>query len=181
MRAHANNEPGEGLGGHCVLRAPSPTSFASAHHSRCFASASLSKNGVRRTPMTLSREGRGKIRSSTMPTWRRKPPNDHDFNKRSTAAQRTALADTAQIATAKLYADVLWFWRQCQQKNANGTGAAPARSWHACAATCRAWRRITMKPRGPGSCSAAARAFRPPIGSSTRCGASRRRCGFGER
>jgi hypothetical protein len=51
-----------------------------------------------------------------MPTWRRKPPNDHNFNKRSTAAQRTALADAAQIATARLYADVLWFWRRCRQK-----------------------------------------------------------------
>jgi len=52
-----------------------------------------------------------------MPTWRRKPPNDHDFNKRSTAAHRVALADAAQIATARLYADVLWFWRQCLSKN----------------------------------------------------------------
>src|SRR5438094_10677354 len=51
-------------------------------------------------------------RSPTMPTRRRKPPNDHDFNKRSTAAQRAALADAAQIATARIYADVAWFWRQ---------------------------------------------------------------------
>ena len=51
-----------------------------------------------------------------MPTWRRKPPNDRDFNKRSTAAQRAALADAAQFATPRLYADVLWFWRRCQQQ-----------------------------------------------------------------
>jgi hypothetical protein len=37
-----------------------------------------------------------------MPTWRKKPPNDHNFNKRSTANERAALADAAQLATARL-------------------------------------------------------------------------------
>jgi hypothetical protein len=44
-----------------------------------------------------------------MPTWRKKPPNDHNFNKRSTPAQRAALADAAQIATARLYNEMLEF------------------------------------------------------------------------
>src|SRR5579862_5722902 len=51
-----------------------------------------------------------------MPTWRNKPPNDHNVNKRSTAAQRAALADAAQLATAQLYADVLEFWKICRRK-----------------------------------------------------------------
>ena len=51
-----------------------------------------------------------------MPTWRNKPPNDHNFNKRSTAEQRAALADAAQFATARLYADVLEFWRECPRR-----------------------------------------------------------------
>jgi hypothetical protein len=51
----------------------------------------------------------------TMPTWRKKPPNDHHFNKRSTAQQRAALADAAQLATARLYADVLAFWALCSR------------------------------------------------------------------
>jgi hypothetical protein len=51
-----------------------------------------------------------------MPTWRNKPPNDHNFNKRSTAQQRAALADAAQFATARLYADVLEFWKICRRK-----------------------------------------------------------------
>jgi hypothetical protein len=51
-----------------------------------------------------------------MPTWRKKPPNDHNFNKRSTPQARAALADAAQLATARLYADVLEFWLQCRRK-----------------------------------------------------------------
>ncbi len=52
-----------------------------------------------------------------MPTWRKKPPNDHNVNKRSTAAQRATLADAAQAATARLYADVLFFfWGRCRHK-----------------------------------------------------------------
>jgi hypothetical protein len=51
-----------------------------------------------------------------MPTWRNKPPNDHDFNKRSTAQQRAALADAAQLTAARLYADVLEFWTICRRK-----------------------------------------------------------------
>ncbi len=51
-----------------------------------------------------------------MPTWRKKPPNDHNFNKRSTAEARAALADAAQVATARLYADVLAFWKICRRK-----------------------------------------------------------------
>jgi|SRR5215467_1265428 hypothetical protein len=51
-----------------------------------------------------------------MPIWRKKPPNDHDFNKRSTAAARAALADAAQLATARLYADVCEFWTICRRK-----------------------------------------------------------------
>jgi hypothetical protein len=52
-----------------------------------------------------------------MPTWRNKPPNDHNFNKRSTAQARAALADAAQVATARLYNDVLDFWRLCLRKS----------------------------------------------------------------
>jgi hypothetical protein len=52
-----------------------------------------------------------------MPSWRKKPPNDHNFNKRSSAAQRAALADAAQAATARLYADVLFFWGGCFQRD----------------------------------------------------------------
>ena len=51
-----------------------------------------------------------------MPTWRTKPPNDHNFNKRSTPERRAALADAAQSATARLYNDVLEFWRQSLRK-----------------------------------------------------------------
>lgn len=51
-----------------------------------------------------------------MPTWRKKPPNDHNVNKRSTADQRAVLADAAQAATARLYADVLEFWQICLRK-----------------------------------------------------------------
>ena len=51
-----------------------------------------------------------------MPTWRNKPPNDHNFNKRSTANERAALADAAQLATARLYADVLDFWTICSRR-----------------------------------------------------------------
>jgi hypothetical protein len=51
-----------------------------------------------------------------MPTWRNKPPNDHNVNKRPTAQQRAALADAAQLATARLYADVLEFWTICRRK-----------------------------------------------------------------
>jgi hypothetical protein len=51
-----------------------------------------------------------------MPTWRDKPPNDHNFNKRSTANERAALADAAQLATARLYADVLDFWTICSRR-----------------------------------------------------------------
>jgi hypothetical protein len=50
-----------------------------------------------------------------MPTWRKKPPNDHNVNKRSTAQQHAALADAAQLATARLYADVLDFWTICSR------------------------------------------------------------------
>jgi hypothetical protein len=51
-----------------------------------------------------------------MPTWRKKPPNDHNFNKRSTAQARAVLADAAQATTARLYADVLEFWKICRCK-----------------------------------------------------------------
>jgi hypothetical protein len=51
-----------------------------------------------------------------MPSWRKKPPNDRNFNKRSTPEQRAALADAAQIATARLYNEVLAFWRQCRRR-----------------------------------------------------------------
>jgi hypothetical protein len=51
-----------------------------------------------------------------MPTWRKKPPNDHNVNKRSTAEQRAVLADAAQAATARIYADVLDFWQICLRK-----------------------------------------------------------------
>jgi hypothetical protein len=51
-----------------------------------------------------------------MPPWRKKPPNDHNFNKRSTAQQRAALADAAQLATTRLYADVLAFWTICSRR-----------------------------------------------------------------
>ena len=56
------------------------------------------------------------MRNASMPSWRKKPPNDHNFNKRSSAAQRAALADAAQAATARLYADVLFFWGRCRHK-----------------------------------------------------------------
>ncbi len=50
-----------------------------------------------------------------MPSWRKKPPNDHNVNKRSTPPQRAALADAAQAVTARLYADVLEFWTICRR------------------------------------------------------------------
>src|SRR5262249_15185568 len=68
-------------------------------------------------PLPTATRGDGKTqRNAPMPTWRRKPPNDHDFNKRSSSEQRTALADAAQAATARLYAEVLFFWGRCQHK-----------------------------------------------------------------
>ena len=51
-----------------------------------------------------------------MPTWRDKPADRFGFNKRATREQQVALADAAQRATARLYADVLAFWRSCPVK-----------------------------------------------------------------
>src|SRR5262249_48708256 len=65
------------------------------------------------------RRGEGKTKNKKdmlMPTWRNKPPNDHNFNKHSTAEARAALADAAQLATARLYADVLELWTICRRK-----------------------------------------------------------------
>lgn len=56
------------------------------------------------------------MRNEHMPTWRKKPPNDHNVNKRSTAQQRAALADAAQAATARIYADVLELRQICSRK-----------------------------------------------------------------
>jgi hypothetical protein len=52
-----------------------------------------------------------------MPTWRNKPANRVDLNKRYTPKQQQALHNAAKAATQRLYCDVLELWRGCPNKN----------------------------------------------------------------
>jgi len=51
-----------------------------------------------------------------MPSWRKKPTNRQDLNKRYTPRQQQALRNAARAATQRLYCDVLALWRGCANK-----------------------------------------------------------------
>ena len=52
-----------------------------------------------------------------MPTWRNKPANRQDLNKRYTPQQQQELRNAAKAATQRLYCDVLEIWRGCANKS----------------------------------------------------------------
>jgi hypothetical protein len=51
-----------------------------------------------------------------MPSWRTKPPNRNDLNKRYTPKQQQARRNAALAATQRLYCDVLALWKGCRNK-----------------------------------------------------------------
>jgi hypothetical protein len=131
---------------------------------------------LRPPPLPLPTRGRGKEKIGIrMPTWRNKPPNGHNFNKRArrwpTPHSSRRLGSMPTCWSSGQYAGA---------RNASGTGAAPARSWPACAAICRLWPSTIMKRPAHGWCSAAERISHPPITSNGQCGARRPRCGSGD-
>jgi len=51
-----------------------------------------------------------------MPSWRTKPLNRNDLNKRYTPKQQQARRNAARAATQRLYCDVLALWKGCFNK-----------------------------------------------------------------
>jgi len=51
-----------------------------------------------------------------MPTWRNKPANRNDLNKRYTPYQQQVRRNAARAAVQRLYCDVLALWKGCPKK-----------------------------------------------------------------
>jgi hypothetical protein len=55
-------------------------------------------------------------KETRMPSWRKKPANQHHLNKRYTPHQQQARYNAARTATQRLYCDVLDAWKGCRNK-----------------------------------------------------------------